>query len=590
MSTRNKAFTLVELCITAALISIIAGLGYVVVSDAVSSAKKQKLATDVAKLNRSVIAFIGTGGDISGAKTPNEVLSALKKSISNAGTVANLSGSTLDNRVKFDFQTPVEARSGEYRAYWNSNTRRFEIATTGSTPGINNVHLDNSAPEEDPGERESDIAFRYASKDKWIWDFTEAAPEAPLGETVFPTTQASTSSTPPVVPSPPTTTGLLSLSPPTFSVPGGNYPFTDFGINLSLSNPNPAGSSSIYYSIDYGNWLPYTGSLDVTPETNVRAMAVTESPNYSSSAQVNQFYSATPLPLTKPIISPSGSQFGLFVDRLINVNITNPNDPTVSTLQYRLAGGPWQDYNDEFQLSRNDYLSGVLIQARAVPIDPVYYLESERALRTLGVESATVAGTASGSFHSPTGAETMVTGGSDDYFEWGRDFWSDAELNTFSNPSNAADLSKSWLNFEAQSFGSPVDGNRFEVGDLRYFNGSVVSLTGADQVSFTADLNFNIAGYTDSTSFNFDFALLNTENFEDPNDPWKDADFVRLLQPIAEETLFFNGIEFQLKLEFGETTDAGLATFDEFHVLEGKDATTKLYGTLVEVGEIDFND
>lgn len=116
-----------------------------------------------------------------------------------------------------------------------------------------------------------------------------------------------------------------------------------------------------------------------------------------------------------------------------------------------------------------------------------------------------------------------------------------------------------------------------------------MNLTGADEVSFAANLDFNVGGYNASSSFNFDFALINTINNLDPNDPWADADFVRLQNPLAEETLNINGIELQLLLEFGETTADGLSTFDEFHVLEGKSAATQLYGTHVEVGTMNFN-
>jgi len=75
----------------------------------------------------------------------------------------------------------------------------------------------------------------------------------------------------------------------------------------------------------------------------------------------------------------------------------------------------------------------------------------------------------------------------------------------------------------------------------------------------------------------------------DPANPWADADFVRLADPVASQRLTFNGVEFEFQLEFGETTSSGISYFDEFHVLESKSATTKLYGTLIEVGSISFN-
>jgi hypothetical protein len=94
-------------------------------------------------------------------------------------------------------------------------------------------------------------------------------------------------------------------------------------------------------------------------------------------------------------------------------------------------------------------------------------------------------------------------------------------------------------------------------------------------------------GVAAKSTFDFDLELINVAN--KGKDAWEDADFVRLANPIATQTVTFNGIKFQLQLEFGETTAAGISHFNEFHVLENERASTRLYGTLVEVGTISFN-
>jgi len=96
-------------------------------------------------------------------------------------------------------------------------------------------------------------------------------------------------------------------------------------------------------------------------------------------------------------------------------------------------------------------------------------------------------------------------------------------------------------------------------------------------------------GVTASTALNFNFELINVLNQLDPNDPWADADFVRISNSIGSQSITFQGIEFRFQLEFGETSANGISLFDEFHVLEGQSATTRLYGTLVEVGSLSFN-
>lgn len=68
-----------------------------------------------------------------------------------------------------------------------------------------------------------------------------------------------------------------------------------------------------------------------------------------------------------------------------------------------------------------------------------------------------------------------------------------------------------------------------------------------------------------------------------------DADFVRPSNPVANQTRSFRGIDFRFRLEFGETTSNGISLFDELHFLEGRNASTRLCGTLIEAGSLNFN-
>jgi hypothetical protein len=262
-------------------------------------------------------------------------------------------------------------------------------------------------------------------------------------------------------------------------------------------------------------------------------------------------------------------------------------------MQYKIGGDPWMDYSGPFKLNRADYPAGALVQARAVPLSE-FYTSSTTTLRTLGVEEPAVTGGAVGSFSNPTGEEFMVTNigssGSSDYFEWGRDTWTDEEAWSFGDPSLAPVLSSSWLNYTSTAFNNVKAGKRFQIGTLDYFNGTIADGSAAEKITFTANLDFRMNGVNASTSLDFDFELVNVLNALDPNDPWADADFVKLSNPIASQTLTFRGIDFRFQLEFGETTANGISLFDEFHVLEGRSATTRLYGTLVEVGSLSLND
>ena len=105
---KERAFSLVESLIVVAVIGIVAALGSAVFSDVVTSARDQKLISDVDTLNRSVIAYLGAGGDLSKAESPEEVLSALKRSMSSASRVPTLSGSKIDERLTFTLQSSGE--------------------------------------------------------------------------------------------------------------------------------------------------------------------------------------------------------------------------------------------------------------------------------------------------------------------------------------------------------------------------------------------------------------------------------------------------------------------------------------------------
>lgn len=573
----RRAFSLLEALIVVAVIGIVASLGGVVFSHVVTSARDQKLQSDVDSLNRSVLAYLGAGGDLSAASSPEEVLSALKSRMSHASRVPTLSGSKVDERLTFVLQSAEEAGRKTRRAYWDGDAGRFVLASSGSAPGIKSFVLDDTLVNQGTEDENSRASMLYAAKDSWIWDYQELPAAVPAGPSAMPLTEVPDTV---ATPAPPGSgpVGLTPLASPTFSIPSGVFPITSFDLPLSLSNPNPAGSSELFYSIDFGNWKAYTGPLSVPPGSLVAAQAISLSDLYSDSGRVDQSYDFIPGTLIAPVISPDRPEMGLFTGRVIHVTLIEQNPSSLATMQYKVGDEPWTDYTGPFPLNRDDYPGGALVQARAVPLND-HYTPSTTSLRTLGVEAAVVTGAAEGSFSNPVGEKDMVSnlnnGGSSNYFEWGLD--------------TAPGHMKSWLDFSAADFHSVAAGERFQIGTLDYYNGTIAGGTAADHITFTANLNFDMNGVNASTAFDFDFDLINVPNRNDPNDPWADADYVQLADPMASQTITFQGIEFLFQLEFGETSANGISHFDEFHVLEGHSSSTKLYGTLIEIGSVNFN-
>lgn len=611
-------FSLVEALVTVSVVGLLAAIGTLTIGGVVGNASSQKLSADVDSLNRSVTAYLASGGDLSGIKSPDEVLAALKTSFSNASRMPGFSGGKIDERLTFEYQSSSEAQGGNWRVYWDESITRFVLAKSGTTPGIkafaysaepdvevgqitdlaNSTTMSDTPENLNRGNRDAKASMLYAEKSSWIWDYQDAAASVAPGVTSIPLTEvADTTPTPPAPPGGggPSGSSITPLSPPQFSVAGGAFPVTAFNLPLALLNPNPAGSSDLYYSVNFGNWNLYSGTISVPPGAVVAAQAVPTSTLYKSSAPVDQTYTALPADLIPPIITPSSPEFGLFTNRDVTVTIANQNSSSISTIEYRIGGDPWQTYISPFTLNRNAYPSGTLVQARAVPIDP-YYVASTATLRTLGVETANIDGNTVGTFSDPVGPALMTTslsGTSSNRFAWGRDYYTQDEIDYYfagdTTAAYAVPLSQSWMDYSALSFNTVKPGDRFQIGTLDYFNGTIVIDTEATSVNFTANLDLQMKGVSTNAAFDFQFELINQPNYEDPNDPWRDADYVKLASPYATQTISFAGIEYSLLLEFGETSAAGLSRFDEFYVLEGQSASTRLYGTLIETSSIDFN-
>jgi len=583
----HNAFSIIEMVVVVTVVGIIASLAVVGVGRVVDSAKREKLLTSVETLNRATIAYRASGGDLSTLEDPLLVLDALKQT--DTKRAPGLSGAKIDPRLTFVYQTEQESNSGSLRVYWNNAEQRFNVADSGDTPGIKGFELSADAGEKDYGTSDGNHAMLYADEDTWIWDYQEVAPDTPAGPSDFTVTPVPDSVTPPTptIPSPPPGPSTTTpLAPPLFSIPGSSLPYTDFDLALSLTDPNPVGSSEVYYSIDYGNWLPYSGSITIPPGANVAAQAVAIDGAYSSSSRIDHAYTALPSTLVRPVITPSRSLLGVFSQRKSRVTIANPNDPTLSEIEYQLNAGAWQKYSGAFVIDRDEYPSGATILARSTPTSN-YYLASPASSSQISAESVKINGDALGSFHDPVGGDDLASNltnqTSNSYFEWGLDKPADGS----GKPSDYAKYSSSSLTYQKSTFSTLGIGESFVVGVLDYYNGTIITGTGADQISLSVDLDLDVNGSTATSIFDFAFELINVVNNYDTNDLWKDADYVKLANPVASESIIIDGVEFKLRLEFGETSKNGIALFDEFYVLENAKAKTNLYGTLVEVGAIE---
>ncbi len=562
------------------MIGILASLAVVTVTGVYTSAKNAKLQSDVEALNRSTKSFLGSGGNLTAISDPAEVLVALKQYSAFAQRTPGFSGSKIDPRVTFLLQSEEQASSNQLRAYWDAASSSFVIADSGKLPGIREFVLDDSLAEVDFGTSNATTAFLYAQEDTWVWEYQDGTATTAAGPTTVPTATPPSNTVSPVTVSPTAPTGLnvTQLAPPIYSVTGGTFPVSSFDMKLSFTNPNPTDSSQVYYSIDFGNWQLYTGGeINVPAGANVAAQATAIGDEYRDSRRLDELYEVASSTLQPPTISPSNPTLGLFTDRVVEVTLNNPNDEAISALEYRVGTGTWQPYDGTpFEVNRDDYLDGTTIVARAIPENTTYYRPSSQVEENLDAEPLAITGNSNGAFHSPVGSNKLVTnltgGTTGPYFYWGE--------------AHGGTTDPSWLQFNNTNFTDISTNQRFEIGQMDYYNGTIKGNTGADAVSLGINLNITINGMVASPSFDFDFELINVpnENLNAGGDPWRSADYVKLAKPIAEQIFEFHGVRFKMKLEFGETSAAGIAAFDEFYVLEDAGARTRLYATLIEVG------
>lgn len=572
-ATREKGISVFEMFLIVAFLAILGTIGFITVSEVLGNAKQTKLLSDVKVLNSAVLGYVASNGDLSSAKTPQDVISKLKR-ISSSSRFNGLRQSFLDGRIDLEFQSNKEAETDSLRVYWDPGSSRFILASTGP-PGIKGFSLEESAVLDDDERTEDRTGLMsLAQEDDWIWDYVEAPAAAPIGPTVIPTSIAPLTS---VAPIPIVTAAIVSpvvpLSDPIFSIPPGSYSITNFDLNVTLLNPNPVGSSDIYYRLGFGSWQLYTGiSLLIQPDTDIQAQVVSRDPLAFENSSVSRgVYEASPVLLQPPLITPDNPQFALFGDIDIGISLSDSNPSGMAILQFRVDGGPWMEYSNSFILPAMNFPGGATVEARAISSGSPYYLTSLSSIEFIPIEGINLSGNTVGEFSNAQGPSTMATnlrpGDVSSYFEWG--------------DGNGSGLSESWMEFYGGTFTDIIDGQQFSVGSLTYYNGTIRSDSGAETIDLNVTLDLDINGRLFQPYFDFTFELINTVNTADPI---ASADFVYLDDARSSRTLVFDGYEFEFALRFGETTADGFSQFDRFNVIENRDASVNLYGTFNLLG------
>jgi prepilin-type N-terminal cleavage/methylation domain-containing protein len=387
---RHSAFSLVEVLLALSVAAILAFLAVVTVARLVNSTQEQKLTSDADTLNRAVMAYIASGGDMGGLKTADEVLLAMKRQSSSAERTPGLAGSLIDPRVSFVYETAGKVGSGGPRLYWNESVQRFEVSKDRQDPGIVSVSLDGAEPSTGGDAAERKNPLLYAKDGNWIWDYADAPLPAGKGPNEINVNPVPDTKVPPPPPEPPRT-GTRPLDPPTFSIRGGDYPRADFLLSLRLADPNPAGAGQVFYSIDYGNWKPYSATISVPAGAVVAAQTVSLKEDFTSSARVEQTYRPIREALLAPSIQLSATEFTDTLDT-IGIRLADPNPAGTSDLYFAFAEpgaapgarSQWQLYKGDLVALSSIFPGGFTIHAYARARDTTAYLDSPSAQAEAG--------------------------------------------------------------------------------------------------------------------------------------------------------------------------------------------------------------
>jgi hypothetical protein len=219
---------------------------------------------DVDALNEAVKVYLTEGGTFAANATADQVLEKLKSEMSAeaAARHAGVTGSLIDPRI-----VPVKVAAdglpaGEPRVVWNGGAKRFQV-TTAAVAGIGSFELSDSelyrerAPDDS---RRS--AMLFASADGWVWDYQDLARGSIAGPGGIDSVGLLGNGGGGGLLSP----NALRLHPPLYSLDGGIYAEEDFNLNLRFTNPNPVGTSEVWYSVNGDPFQLYVGTPVVIPE------------------------------------------------------------------------------------------------------------------------------------------------------------------------------------------------------------------------------------------------------------------------------------------------------------------------------------
>lgn len=378
---KSGAFAISGLSITEILlvIAVLGVFGSLVIPSVTSlgtSVREQKLESDVSSINRAISIYRAHGGQLNQCKSTEEILCKLKsiRDQSQANVFVGLTGATIDPRLCA--KQLEDSNSRVSRAVWNATEQKFEILHQGS--GVERFYLDDELAESDYGaETREKSSFDYNAEKGWVWSYRDRAQDPRIGSTAMEVVSV------PASPMPASGSAPSVLRPPIFSIGSGTFAATSFPMSLTLSNPNPAGTT-IRYSINGGGYVTYANPIVVPAGARIQAFVTGDSELWiDSSKNSGSYIPEDPEPLSAPAIVLSATTFTNSVDS-ISITLTNPNPGGSSQIRYSIAKtgesfsdpDSWPVYSGPLTVGKDTFPTGFEIQAYSDAIDYRLYYDS----------------------------------------------------------------------------------------------------------------------------------------------------------------------------------------------------------------------
>jgi type II secretory pathway pseudopilin PulG len=288
ISLRDRhGFSLVEILVIVALVGVLSAVAIPLVTGVPDAAKKEKLKQDVAIVNNAIDSYLASGGDPE-QLTADNLLNALKSRVY-GGMPAEMMG---PQGPFLDPTVTTNTTDFAWSAIFTTDPRpRFVVAQ--STAGV--------VFGKGPAMAIGGVAERPdEARPSWLWTYAEATPPSEAQSFTPLAVDTGGGST---------TAGVaaVTLQAPLVSPGSTNGNLWDFPLSVLLTNPNPPGSSRIYYKVGAGNFALFEDgtAFSISPDTTLTAVCVSLDPSryYNSTASSN-FYGVTPLQLAVTVTVP----------------------------------------------------------------------------------------------------------------------------------------------------------------------------------------------------------------------------------------------------------------------------------------------